>query len=238
MLTRRKRKQRDRLNEKTERLSLDVIVGLRTLQVQVRFDGGVTNCKLKTLSMQIKYKKLSDKAVEPIRATQGSAGYDLVATNITTEINEVGQLILVYHTDLAFEIPEGYEGEIRPRSSISRKSLRMCNAPGTVDSDYRGEVIVKFISTTDVVPAVYKVGERFAQLLIKPVITVDFVQDDELSTTARGEKGYGSTGTEDISAAKENQSLSENKDESINSESSNQQAAGSEDVASQQPEQV
>lgn len=188
--------------------------------------------------MQIKYKKLSDKAVEPIRATQGSAGYDLVATNITTEINEAGQLILVYHTDLAFEIPEGYEGEIRPRSSISRKSLRMCNAPGTVDSDYRGEVIVKFISTTDVVPAVYKVGERFAQLLIKPVITVDFVQDDELSTTARGEKGYGSTGTEDISAAKENQSLSENKDESINSESSNQQAAGSEDVASQQPEQV
>lgn len=187
--------------------------------------------------MQIKYKKLSDKAVEPIRATKGSAGYDLVATNITTEVNEAGQLILVYHTDLAFEIPEGYEGEIRPRSSISRKSLRILNSPCTIDSDYRGEVTVKFMSTTDVIPSVYKIGERFAQLLIKPVITAEFAECDELTPTERGEGGYGSTGTQDISAASDPQSPSEEKDESTNSETVNQQAAVSEDVASQQTEQ-
>ena len=182
--------------------------------------------------MQINYKKLSDKAVTPTRATNGSAGYDLVATNITTEVNEAGQLILVYHTDLAFEIPEGYEGEIRPRSSISKKSLRILNSPATIDSDYRGEIVVKFMSTTDVIPSVYKIGERFAQLLIKPVITVEFVESDELTPTERGDGGFGSTGTQDISAATEAQSPSKDKDESINFEPANQQAAGN------NPEQV
>lgn len=188
--------------------------------------------------MQIRYKKLSDKAVEPTRATKGSAGYDLVATNITTEVNEAGQLILVYHTDLAFEIPEGYVGEVCPRSSISRKSLRLTNCTGHVDSDYRGEVVAKFMSTTDVIPAVYKIGERFAQLLIKPVMTVDFVQSDELSVTERGDGGYGSTGTEAISAAMGSQSSSEDKDMSTNSETTNPQAAGSGGVTPQEPEQA
>lgn len=138
----------------------------------------------------------------PIRATKGSAGYDLTATRITTELNECGQLILVYHTDLAVEIPEGFEGQLRPRSSISKKSLRMCNAPGTIDSDYRGEITAKFHSTTDVVPAVYRVGERFAQLVISAVEDdIDFVESEELSETERGTNGYGSTGDTNASSA-------------------------------------
>lgn len=137
----------------------------------------------------------------PIRATKGSAGYDLTVARITTELNECGQLILVYHTDIAIEIPEGFEGQVRPRSSISKKSLRLCNAPGTIDSDYRGEITAKFISTTDVIPAVYKEGERFAQLIIAPVEIVDFVEAEELSTTERGEGGYGSTGNTNVSSA-------------------------------------
>ena len=139
----------------------------------------------------------------PVRATKGSAGYDLTSTRVTTEVSECGQLILVYHTDIAVEIPEGYEGQLRPRSSISKKAMRLCNAPGTIDSDYRGEITAKFAVTTDVIPSLYKEGERFAQLVIAPVMDVEFVEVDTLSETERGEGGYGSTGTENPSSAPE-----------------------------------
>lgn len=152
--------------------------------------------------MKINFKRLSEKAVMPIQATKGSSGFDLTATRITTELNECGQLVLVYHTDIAVEIPEGYEGQLRPRSSISKKSLRLCNAPGTIDSDYRGEITGKFISTTDVIPAVYKEGERFAQLVICPVEhNVEFIEVEELSSTDREDGGYGSTGDSNIQSA-------------------------------------
>lgn len=143
--------------------------------------------------MNINYKKLDPRAVAPARAHDTDAGFDLTATRITTEINECGQLVLVYHTDLAVEIPEGYCGFLMPRSSISKKSLNLTNSVGVIDSGYRGEVMAKFRSTTDVVPAVYKDGERFAQLLIMPVPDVTFTENSELSTTDRGEGGYGST---------------------------------------------
>ena len=144
--------------------------------------------------MEIKFKKLDPRAVAPVRAHNTDAGFDLTATRITTELNECGQLILVYHTDLAFEIPEGYMGLLVPRSSIFKKSLAFTNCAGVIDSGYRGEVMGKFRTTTDVVPAVFKEGERFAQLLIIPIPTVDMVESDILSDSDRGEKGYGSTG--------------------------------------------
>jgi dUTP pyrophosphatase len=145
--------------------------------------------------MQIRFKRLADTAVQPIRTTKGSAGFDLTSTSITTEVGECGQLILVYHTDLAVEIPEGYMGLLFPRSSISRKSMRLCNSVGIVDSDYRGEITGKFVVTTDVIPSLYKQGERFAQLVIVPIADVEFVESDELTETERGTNGYGSTGT-------------------------------------------
>lgn len=143
--------------------------------------------------MEIKFKKLSDKAAMPVKANSTDAGFDLTVTNITTELNECGQLLIVYHTDLSMEIPEGYFGQIMPRSSIAKKSLRLTNSCGVIDSGYRGEIIAKFIATTDVVPAVYKVGDKFAQLLILPVPDVTFVESEELSESTRGEGGYGST---------------------------------------------
>lgn len=148
--------------------------------------------------MEVKFKRLSDSAVLPIRAHKGDAGLDLTATNITTEINECGQLILVYHTDLAVEIPEGYVGLLFPRSSISRKSLMQTNCVGVIDSGYRGEIMCKMRTTTDVVPAVYKVGERFAQLLIMPIPEFTIVEATELSDTDRGNGGFGSTNTEPV----------------------------------------
>lgn len=148
--------------------------------------------------MEIKFKKLDTRAVAPVRANNTDAGYDLVATDITTEINECGELILVYHTGLALEIPEGYFALLVPRSSISKKSLMLTNHAGVIDAGYRGEVMAKFKATTNVVPAVYKPGERFAQLLILPVPEVTFEEAFELSNSERGEGGYGSTGEADL----------------------------------------
>jgi dUTP pyrophosphatase len=143
--------------------------------------------------MEIKFKKLSHKAVMPSKAHKTDAGFDLTTTGITTELNECGQLVIVYHTDLALEIPEGYFALVMPRSSIAKKSLRLTNSCGVIDSGYRGEILGKFIATTDVVPAVYKVDDRFAQLVILPVPDVEFVESDSLSESDRGDGGYGSS---------------------------------------------
>lgn len=143
--------------------------------------------------MEIKFKKLDQRAAAPVRAHNTDAGFDLVATDITTEINECGQLILVYHTGIAVEIPEGYFGLLVPRSSIFKKSLMLTNHAGVIDACYRGEVMGKFRATTDVVPSVYKPGEKFAQLLILPCIDASFTESFELSNSDRGEGGYGST---------------------------------------------
>ena len=142
--------------------------------------------------MEIKFKKIDTRAVAPTRAHASDAGFDLVATQITTEINECGQLILVYHTGLAVEIPEGYCGILVPRSSIFKKSLILTNHAGVIDSGYRGEVMAKFRNTTDVIPAVYREGDKFAQLLIVPVPDATFVEAFELSDSDRGEEGYTS----------------------------------------------
>ena len=156
--------------------------------------------------MEIKFKKLDQRAVAPVRAHNTDAGFDLVATDITTEINECGQLILVYHTGIAVEIPEGYFGLLVPRSSVYKKSLMLTNHAGVIDSGYRGEIMGKFRSTTDVVPAVYKEGERFAQLLILPIPEFEVEEAQELTKTERGDGGYGSTnvsaatGSEEINA--------------------------------------
>lgn len=176
--------------------------------------------------MEIKFKKLDPRAVAPVRATEGSAGCDLTATRITTEINECGQLVLVYHTDLSFEIPQGYVGLVFPRSSISKKSLRMCNSVGVIDSDYRGEVTAKFISTTDVVPAVYKEGERFAQLVIIPIGVAEYVESDALTDTERGNGGYGSTGDSMITSAAKPLGQGDDNTVSEPETSSSEQAAG------------
>lgn len=144
-------------------------------------------------NMELKFKRLKDSAVLPIRGTKGAAGIDLTCTNITTTLNEANQLMLVYHTDLAVEIPKGYVGLLVPRSSIWKKSLMLTDSLGIIDSDFRGEIVAIMKATTDTVPAIYKQGERFCQLVIlkKPEYTIKEVE--ELSKTERGEGGFGST---------------------------------------------
>lgn len=153
--------------------------------------------------MQLKFKKLSDKAVLPSKAHATDAGLDLTCTSINTMVNECGQLLLQYHTDIAVEIPEGYVGLLFPRSSVCKKSLSLTNSVGVIDAGYRGEIMAVFRNTTDVIPAVYKEGERFAQLVIIPIQDVQPIEVEELSESDRGEGGYGSSDKKSTEVSKE-----------------------------------
>lgn len=150
--------------------------------------------------MELKFKRLNDKAIMPIRAHKGDAGLDLTCTKIVPVRNACNQLLLEYHTGLAVEIPEGYTGLLFPRSSVFKTSLIQSNCVGVIDSGYRGEIKAIFRNTTDVIPAVFQEGERFCQLVIVPIPNIEVVEASELSESDRGENGYGSTGKDNISA--------------------------------------
>lgn len=168
--------------------------------------------------MEVKFKRLSDKAVLPIRAHKGDAGIDLTCTKIDQILNEARQVLLCYHTDLAVEIPEGHVGLLFPRSSVWKKSLALTNCVGVIDSGYRGEMMAVMKVTTDTIPAVYQPGERFLQLVIVPIPEVEITEVAELSESERGENGFGSTGNENVNSA-------------INTSETNEQAAAdSQDV--------
>lgn len=142
--------------------------------------------------MKVKIKKLLPRAVMPTKR-DGDAGYDLTATNVAHTTDEKASFGYVeYSTDLAIEIPEGYVGYIYPRSSISKTGLILANSVGVIDSSYRGEVKLRFkyISRTEL----YKVGDRVGQLIIMPLPNIELEEAEELSSTERGEGGFGSTG--------------------------------------------
>lgn len=176
--------------------------------------------------MDIKFKKLDSRAVTPAKAHSTDAGFDLTAVRITTEINECGQIILVYHTGIAVEIPTGYYGMLVSRSSVFKKSLTLTNCIGIIDAGYRGEIMGKFRSTTDVVPAVYKEGDRFAQLLILPLPDVSFVETDVLEETERGENGYGSSDMVEVSAPTGSAGSPEDKGEPTNQQTATDGSGG------------
>lgn len=140
--------------------------------------------------LKINVKKLVPEAVIPSYAKPGDAGMDLVATSIG--IDEYNNT--VYGTGIAIEIPEGYVGLIFPRSSNAKTDLYLTNHVGVIDSGYRGEIMFKFRSTRTTFPKEYKVGDRVGQIIILPYPQVAFIETDELSSTERGEGGFGSTG--------------------------------------------
>lgn len=150
--------------------------------------------------MKIRIKKLHEDAVIPKYATAGSSGFDLVAIEELTVAP--GQTVLV-KTGLAIDVGPGYELQVRPRSGLSLKTpLRVANAPGTVDSDYRGEIgviitsIATAISPSEKWEKTVKInkGDRIAQGVVCPVVQADIEVVDTLDDTARGAGGYGSTG--------------------------------------------
>lgn len=149
-------------------------------------------CEAPKDGLKVKIKKLHPDAVIPTKAHASDAGFDLTAVWSGWDNDNK---VFEYGFGLSFEIPEGYVGLIFPRSSIFRKDLFLTNCVGVIDSGYRGEVTVKFKSTTGRIPDSYNVGERVAQMIIMPIPQVTFVEVKELSDTDRGTGGYGSTGT-------------------------------------------
>lgn len=150
--------------------------------------------------MKVNFKKLHADAVTPSYAHDGDAGMDLTAVSFTQEYDRSGKLVIVYHTGIAVEIPEGYVGLLFMRSSVSKYSVSMTNAVGVIDSGYRGELMVKMKLTTDAVPTIYQPGEKIAQLVIVPYLKAELNEIEELVETERGEGGFGST-TEETNIA-------------------------------------
>ena len=129
----------------------------------------------------------------PSRATPGSAGYDLCAAVQHDLVLAPGDRALV-PTGYRFAIPPGYEGQVRPRSGLALShGILVPNAPGTIDSDYRGELRVILLNAGEK-RCVIRRGDRIAQLVIAPVTTAEFCECDQLEATDRGERGFGHSG--------------------------------------------
>lgn len=143
--------------------------------------------------MDVKFKKLHDDAKIPSYAHDTDAGLDLTAVSFTQEFDKSNKLVLVYHTGLAVEIPEGYVGLIFMRSSVSNKSISLTNAVAVIDSGYRGELLLKYKITTDSLPTIYQPGEKIGQLIIIPYPKINPIEAEELSSSDRNEGGFGST---------------------------------------------
>lgn len=149
------------------------------------------------MSINILVKKLESAASLQLPAyqSQSSAGFDLmaaVADNTSITLNP-GERALV-PTGLTMEIPLGFEGQIRPRSGLAlRHGITVLNTPGTIDSDYRGEIGVILVNL-GAEPFQITRGMRIAQMVVAPAIQVRLVETDTLADTERGEGGFGSTG--------------------------------------------
>jgi len=132
---------------------------------------------------RVRFQKLRPGALTPRYMSAGAAGLDLAAApDGPIEIAPGGRAAVP--TGLAFEIPPGFEGQVRPRSGLARKlGITLPNAPGTIDSDYRGEVLVLLMNL-----------DRIAQLVIAPVVTAELEEAASLGDTVRGDGGFGHTG--------------------------------------------
>lgn len=144
--------------------------------------------------MQLKIKKLSEKANTPTRANKGDAGLDLYAASFETLQLPSGPAI-EYNTDIAVEIPEGYVGLLFARSSITTKtSLMMGNSVGVIDSSYRGAIKLQFRATAFSGVKKYEIGDKIGQLVVVPYVEVNVEEVKELSETTRGAGAFGSSG--------------------------------------------
>ena len=143
--------------------------------------------------MKISIKKLRENAVIPTRGSAQAAGYDLYAaldeavTVLPHETKKIG-------TGLSIAVPEGYFGAVFARSGLAAKQgLRPANCVGVCDSDYRGEYIVALHNDSETAATVAP-GDRIAQLVVLPYLSVEFEEAAELDETLRGAGGFGSTG--------------------------------------------
>ncbi len=143
-------------------------------------------------SLIVKVKRLNPDATIPHQAKPGDAAFDLYSVEDYLLRPETREFV---HTGIALQIPEGYEAQVRPRSGLAMKQgITVVNSPGTIDSGYRGEVVVILHNLDTKAGFLIKKGMRIAQLAIRPVPEVQFVEVEELEESERGAGGFGSTG--------------------------------------------
>lgn len=164
-------------------------------RILVEMEKNIEELKVRRNEMaEIKFKKLTDRAVTPTKAHPEDAGYDLYACMNYDMVFIPPHQTLMVTTDIAVAIPEGYFGGIYPRSGLaSKKGLRPANCTGIIDSSYRGNVIVALHNDSDIEQYIQN-RERIAQLIVQPYLQFDFTEVDELDDTERGEGGFGSSG--------------------------------------------
>lgn len=143
--------------------------------------------------MVVRFCRLRPQAVLPRYMTAGAAGMDLSSAADGAIILEPGARVGV-PTGWALELPQGFEGQVRPRSGLAAKvGVTVANAPGTIDSDYRGELTVLLVNLGRE-RHVIAPGDRIAQLVVAPVVQVTVEEATDLSQTVRGQGGFGHTG--------------------------------------------
>ncbi len=137
---------------------------------------------------------IEDEEQIPFYGSELAAGADIRASNREDIVLEPGDSALI-PTGIRMEIPPGYEMQIRPRSGLAlRHQITLVNSPATIDADYRGEVKVILINHGKE-PFIVNYGMRIAQFVLASVIQAEFIIENELATTTRGEGGFGHTGT-------------------------------------------
>ena len=144
--------------------------------------------------MQLKVKKLVPEATIPSYANPGDNGLDMVATSILFE-----ERYIEYKTGISVKISEGFVGLLFQRSSVTKQveGFNLKNAVGVIDATYTGEITLRYtypFNFTSERDQIYKVGDKVGQLVIVTAPTVQTIEVDELPSTVRGDKGYGSTG--------------------------------------------
>ena len=143
--------------------------------------------------IKIKIKKLKKNAIIPKYMTPQSAGLDIYACLESKIVLKPGERKLI-PTGIAISIPEGYEAQIRPRSGLAFKyGIMPINTPGTIDADYRGEIMIILGNLGEKEFIIYH-GDRIAQMVINKIEKIEFLEVEELDSTKRGEGGFGSTG--------------------------------------------
>ncbi|MGC9078679.1 MAG: dUTP diphosphatase [Candidatus Kapaibacteriota bacterium] len=146
--------------------------------------------------MKIQITRLSDRFSDiplPEYQSEGSAGMDIRAAIDEPIVVPAGGIVLV-PTNLAIELPNGYECQVRTRSGLAlRHGIFALNSPGTIDSDYRGEIKI-ILANFSKEPYVINRGDRIAQLVVAKYERIDWVESNKLSETTRGEGAFGSTG--------------------------------------------
>ncbi len=144
-------------------------------------------------TLTLKIKALRDDAQLPVYATSSAAGLDLFACTDEPVVLKTGERTAI-PTGVAVALPEQHEAQIRPRSGLAAKhGVTVVNAPGTIDEDYRGEIKVLLINLGQDDYTI-QAGDRIAQMVVSPISRVQPELTEELSETARGEGGFGSTG--------------------------------------------